>query len=83
MCSGVDVDGHGAGGTSNGGGVVGVFETFLGSGTSILIWRMGLEPTVYGVWGGSGDSRGGTNAAVGDVAGIRASIRSSHNCAMA
>lgn len=49
MCSGVDVDGPGAGGTSNGGGFDGDFETFLGSGTSILIWRMGLEPTVYGV----------------------------------
>jgi hypothetical protein len=83
MCSGVDVDGPGAGGTSNGGDFDGASATFFGSGTSILVWRMGLEPTVYGVCGGSGDSRGGTNAAVGEVAGIRASIRSSHSCAMA
>ena len=44
--SGVDVDGPGAGDTSDAGGFDGASETFLGTGTSIFVWRMGLEPTV-------------------------------------
>ena len=80
--SGADVDGPDAEGTSDGGDFGDRSEIFWGSGTSIFVRHMGLDPTVKGIGGGNGDSRGGTKAPDGDV-GIRPSIRSSHSCKIA
>jgi hypothetical protein len=46
ICSGVDVDGHGAEEGSDGGDFGDTFVTLLGSGTSIFVGRIGLDPTV-------------------------------------